>query len=205
MKVRILEAIKGEVGKAVCPACGQALAGVRYPEGRTPLSREQWESQRAGDWWCSLCPDNGRGKNGAYYWQSEIFRTVEIGPTVHEDERFEIRDEALFFDGLLLERWTYQVLEPSPLLELAVAGGSPQMAPEMGDFFQGLGELGGRMLETFRKAHRILDAIEEVDLEVMEGKAPTTTRLLRLDPDARLDRGDVSIALHEIDRYLRMP
>ena len=52
-----------------CPQCGGDLQPVRYPGGY--LNRDQWESIRAGDWLCELCPDNNRGKSGHCYWWDE--------------------------------------------------------------------------------------------------------------------------------------
>lgn len=55
-----------------CPRCGRSLEKVSYRPGAGSLNRDQWESSRAGDWWCEACPDNGRGNAGAYYWDREL-------------------------------------------------------------------------------------------------------------------------------------
>lgn len=65
-----------------CPGCGGELVEVRYPGG--PLNVEQWSAVRAGDWWCRACPDNGRGRSGAYWWMREVVPAP--GPTLSPDE-----------------------------------------------------------------------------------------------------------------------
>jgi hypothetical protein len=50
-----------------CPTCGGELERVRIPEG-CMFNRDQWESMRAGDWYCETCPDNGRAKSGVCHW-----------------------------------------------------------------------------------------------------------------------------------------
>lgn len=33
----------------------------------------QYSSVKAGDWFCEVCPDNGRGQSGlCYWWNKEI-------------------------------------------------------------------------------------------------------------------------------------
>lgn len=55
-----------------CPNCNTDLIKVCYPSD-SMLNRDQWESQRAGDYYCPNCPDNGRGKSGhCYFWNKEI-------------------------------------------------------------------------------------------------------------------------------------
>jgi len=55
-----------------CPTCGGKLDTVTYPGGY--LSRDQWESEKAGDYVCRSCPDNGRAANKqfSYFWKSEV-------------------------------------------------------------------------------------------------------------------------------------
>jgi len=55
-----------------CPGCGGELESVTYPGGY--LNREQWDSQKAGDYVCKVCPDNGRAANKqhAYFWEKEL-------------------------------------------------------------------------------------------------------------------------------------
>lgn len=49
-----------------CPQCGKALFEV--PRHSRSLNDDQYESVKAGDWWCASCPDNGRGATGFCYW-----------------------------------------------------------------------------------------------------------------------------------------
>lgn len=32
------------------------------------MNNEQFDSVKAGDWYCQVCPDNGRGESGLCYW-----------------------------------------------------------------------------------------------------------------------------------------
>lgn len=59
-----------------CPTCGGNLERVRYPSG-CYLNREQWDSQKAGDYFCRVCPDNGRANNKefSYFWESEVTKS----------------------------------------------------------------------------------------------------------------------------------
>jgi hypothetical protein len=74
--------------KPNCPQCGKPLEEVRYPSD-SMLNRDQWESVRAGDWWCKSCPYNGRAKNliGAYFWDSEVAERGEVGQGERNGER----------------------------------------------------------------------------------------------------------------------
>jgi len=58
-----------------CPCCRTVLAPVLYnPEYL--LNRDQWESQKPGDFFCRICPGNGRGyADYAYYWRREVTPT----------------------------------------------------------------------------------------------------------------------------------
>ena len=66
------EVAPAAAGSRKCPTCGKLLEKVTYPGGY--LNREQWGSQRAGDFVCRECPDNGRAANKrfAYFWESEV-------------------------------------------------------------------------------------------------------------------------------------
>src|SRR5512146_2645656 len=60
-----------ELLAAFCPQCHKPLKKIRYPHD-SMFNRDQWESMRAGDWWCETCPNNGRGVTGAYFWDREV-------------------------------------------------------------------------------------------------------------------------------------
>ena len=51
----------------VCPQCRGSLVAVRQPAS-SPLNRDQWDAQKAGDYYCRSCPDNGRGATPLCYW-----------------------------------------------------------------------------------------------------------------------------------------
>ena len=54
-----------------CPRCGKPLKRVRYPSG-SMLNEDQFDSQRAGDWYCESCPGD-RGNTGyRYFWSNEL-------------------------------------------------------------------------------------------------------------------------------------
>lgn len=56
----------------VCPVCGKELIRVRYP-ANSPLNREQWASQRAGDWYCETCPSGwATNRPYRYFWDHEV-------------------------------------------------------------------------------------------------------------------------------------
>lgn len=53
-----------------CPKCGELLYIVRESSGY--LNEEQFDSIRAGDYYCKSCKGN-RGKSGyRYYWENEL-------------------------------------------------------------------------------------------------------------------------------------
>lgn len=55
----------------ICPECGKELNIV---PGSKCLNPEQWDSVKAGDYYCTKCKGN-RGKTGyRYYWKEEINR-----------------------------------------------------------------------------------------------------------------------------------
>lgn len=56
-------------GKVLCPYCGSVLRKVTYPGGY--LNAEQWESIRAGDYFCEVCPPSER-QNVRYLWAEEV-------------------------------------------------------------------------------------------------------------------------------------
>lgn len=55
-----------------CPECGAGLHGVRYPGGY--LNEEQWDSIRAGDFYCNSNAPHQREPNGGitYFWKREV-------------------------------------------------------------------------------------------------------------------------------------
>lgn len=57
---------------ALCRTCGSVLHPIHQP-ANSPLNAEQWAGQRAGDFLCPMCPDNGRGVGaGHYLWEREV-------------------------------------------------------------------------------------------------------------------------------------
>lgn len=55
-----------------CPQCGGPLTIVKKPPG-SPWNDDQFDSMKAGDFLCPVCPDNQRAKNGkCYWWKHEV-------------------------------------------------------------------------------------------------------------------------------------
>lgn len=55
-----------------CPQCGENLIKVLM-NTNCPLNEEQFDSVRAGDYYCPKCPDNNRGRGKmCYWWKSEL-------------------------------------------------------------------------------------------------------------------------------------
>jgi hypothetical protein len=52
--------------KPPCPKCKVPLAEV--PRHSRSLNDDQYAAVKAGDWYCTTCPDNGRGTTGFCYW-----------------------------------------------------------------------------------------------------------------------------------------
>lgn len=54
-----------------CPVCGEPLKEIKYPYD-CPLNRDQWESQLAGDLFCT-CHNNNQGNRPyAYFWKRDF-------------------------------------------------------------------------------------------------------------------------------------
>ena len=54
-----------------CPNCNQSLKKV-IPSFDSKLNPEQWDSIKAGDYFCNHCKGN-EGKSGfKYYWKNEL-------------------------------------------------------------------------------------------------------------------------------------
>jgi hypothetical protein len=54
-----------------CPICGTELKEVRYPGG-SYLNRDQWESSRAGDYYCTKCVSDVARSGYLYWWRKEL-------------------------------------------------------------------------------------------------------------------------------------
>lgn len=54
-----------------CPVCGGALQEVRYPEG-SMLNREQFDSVRAGDYFCKACKGTEAKSGYKYWWKRDL-------------------------------------------------------------------------------------------------------------------------------------
>jgi len=57
-----------------CPQCGGELGEVRQTSPKM-FNDDQFEATIAGNYYCKICPDNGKGKSGyCYFWKSELKR-----------------------------------------------------------------------------------------------------------------------------------
>ncbi len=55
-----------------CPQCSSKLTPV-VNSNNSMLNNDQFDSIRAGDCYCSKCPNNNRGKSGlCYWWENEV-------------------------------------------------------------------------------------------------------------------------------------
>lgn len=210
MKLTILERVVGQAGPTTCPTCQAQLSPVRYPSGRTPLSRDQWEGSRAGDWWCMSCPDNGRGKNGAYYWDKEV-RTADlvIEPGVIQGDFITFDDQGVYVSGHLLPPASYLVEDPVVLISLATCGLRPRVSLEMGNELMGAytrgSDLGSALLERLallRQLRELLELVQERSIH-LEPEGPARLEML-LDPETnKFDLGDIAHLKLELDKALR--
>jgi uncharacterized protein YbaR (Trm112 family) len=56
----------------LCPSCRNPLKAVTQSEN-SMLNEEQFNAVRAGDYYCDICPSNGRGDTEyKYYWENEL-------------------------------------------------------------------------------------------------------------------------------------
>lgn len=65
-----------------CPGCG----GPVKPTGPGPgwMNAEQWDAEKAGDWYCEACSKNGRGRTGFAYWTDAEVRAIRAEPVPEE-------------------------------------------------------------------------------------------------------------------------
>lgn len=54
-----------------CPKCGAGLMRVCYPID-SYLSRDQFESVKAGDWYCTRCADSSTRSGYTYFWDKDL-------------------------------------------------------------------------------------------------------------------------------------
>ena len=54
-----------------CPQCGNELERVTQSSW-SMLNAEQFDVVRAGDYYCEVCPDNGRGNGRKCYWWERV-------------------------------------------------------------------------------------------------------------------------------------
>lgn len=62
-----------------CPRCGCTLGKVTYPRD-SMLNEEQFDAVRAGDWYCTVCPSNGRGNTSYRYFFDNELTAVSAPP-----------------------------------------------------------------------------------------------------------------------------
>ena len=55
----------------LCPQCKKPLEEVRYPDG-CMLNRDQFDSIRAGDYYCTSCKGNEAKSGFKYWWEKEV-------------------------------------------------------------------------------------------------------------------------------------
>lgn len=57
----------------LCPQCRNPLERVRQSD-YSALNRDQFDSVKAGDYYCSTCRDNSRGQSALCYWWDHELR-----------------------------------------------------------------------------------------------------------------------------------
>jgi hypothetical protein len=57
--------------QCLCPACGTELREVLYPPGSL-LNRDQWNTVKAGDYYCIICTSDRCATGYRYYWKREL-------------------------------------------------------------------------------------------------------------------------------------
>ena len=60
-----------QASRPTCPQCQGPLSKVTYPPG-SMLNREQFDSQRAGDFYCTTCPGDEAYTGHKYWWKSDL-------------------------------------------------------------------------------------------------------------------------------------
>jgi len=71
--------------KARCPQCGTDLLEVKQSNGM--LNDEQFDAVKAGDWYCTKCPSNDRGKTTlCYWWQREVLVDDPVNPKHYDGD-----------------------------------------------------------------------------------------------------------------------
>lgn len=87
-----------------CPKCHQPLQKVRRPSN-SMLNEDQFDSVRAGDWFCE-CHNNGRGNTAyAYFWDKEL-TGAEVAAPLPEPT---LTDRQLCLLSLLFNRHSSEI------------------------------------------------------------------------------------------------
>lgn len=105
-----------------CPECGLALYPVKYPSG-SPLNRDQWESTRAGDFYCTSCTSDVSKSGFRYFWEHELKKWTDTHsdqgpPPLSEDPDYEKyreyhRKRDILLGGHVQEFWQAKCRELS--------------------------------------------------------------------------------------------
>ena len=64
-----------------CPQCGSDLWPVFQSPG-SYLNADQFDAVRAGDWYCTVCPDPSTRTGFTYFWDRDL---VVVVPGHNED------------------------------------------------------------------------------------------------------------------------
>lgn len=62
-----------------CPQCGGRLEAVTYPSD-SMLNRDQFDSVRAGDWYCTSCKGVEARSGYKYWWNSDLVKSNQQCP-----------------------------------------------------------------------------------------------------------------------------
>lgn len=64
----------------ICPTCRGPLEAVRYEQG-SMINREQFDSIRAGDWYCTACPGTEAKSGYKYWWDKDLAAEAKPKPS----------------------------------------------------------------------------------------------------------------------------
>jgi hypothetical protein len=78
-----------------CPDCNSALQRVRQDE-YSMLNSEQFDAVKAGDWFCTRCPSDGKARTGyRYFWNHDLDAAIKAA----QPQNVAIPDEILEWIG----------------------------------------------------------------------------------------------------------
>lgn len=85
--------------RPLCPLCRRELFPVLQEPGSV-INEDQFDAVRAGDYYCTSCPTNGRGNTGyRYFWKGEL--APSASNAVRKYRKKPVVVEAMQWDGTI--------------------------------------------------------------------------------------------------------